>query len=62
MAEVELRTVGKTLGEVEAEALVDTFSATLSVVVAKTIGDTLTYVEPKAPVETLADTLADVKA
>ena len=46
----------------EAQALVDTLSVTLSEVVAKTIGDILTYVQPEAPMETLGDTLADVEA
>ena len=42
------------------QALVDTPSASLLVVVLNTIGDILTYMEPEALVETLADTLAAV--
>ena len=45
MAEVKAKTVGYTLGDVEAEALVDTLTDTLSEVVAKTIADALTCVE-----------------
>jgi len=55
------KAVGKTLGDVEAEALVDTFSDTLSKVVAKRIADTLTGVEAEAAVKTKGDTVAGVK-
>lgn len=37
MAEVEVKTVGYTLGDVEAKLLVDTLTDTVSEVVAKTI-------------------------
>ena len=60
MAEVEAKTVGYTLGDVEAEPLVDTLTDTLSEVVAKTIADALTCVEAKEPFKTEASTLAGV--
>ena len=44
-AEVQAKTAGKTLGDVEAEALVDRFSETLSEVVVKTIAVTLNLCE-----------------
>ena len=50
------------MSDVEAQALVDTLSATLSEVVCKTIRDKLTHVQPEAPIEKLTDTLADVEA
>ena len=50
-SDVETKTVGKTLSNVEVKALVDTPSDTLSQVVAKTIGDTQTCVEAKALVK-----------
>ena len=46
---MEAKTVGKTLGDVEAEALVGTFPDTRSEVVAKTNTETLTCVQAKAP-------------
>ena len=51
MADVETKTVGKILGNVQVEALADTSPDTLSQVVAKTIADTLTCVKAKAPVK-----------
>ena len=52
LAEVEAKTVGKTMGDVEAEALVDTLSEMPSKVVVKTTADTLTCVKANAPVKT----------
>ena len=46
----------KSQGDVEAEALVDTFPYALSEVVAKTIAHALTCVHAKAPVKTEGDT------
>ena len=42
---MEAKTVGKTLGDVEAQALVKTFPDTLSAVVGKTNANSLTCVE-----------------
>ena len=61
-AEVEGKTVGKTLGDVGAEALVDTLSETLSKVVGKTTADTLTCVKAGAPVKTGNNSVVGVKA
>ena len=61
-AKVETKTVGKTLVDVEAEALVDTLSETLSEVVGKIIADTLTCVKVEAPVKTGNNTVAGVEA
>lgn len=44
-AEVDAKTVGKTLGDVEAQALVDRLSETLSEAVVKTIAVTLNLCE-----------------
>ena len=49
LTELKAKTVGKTLADVEAEALVGTFPDTLSEVVAKTNAKTLTCVKAKAP-------------
>ena len=46
-AEVEAKTVGKTLGDLEAEALVDRLSETPSEVVVKTIAVTLNLCESR---------------
>ena len=61
-AEVEAKTVGKTLDDVEGEALVDALSDTLSEEVVKTTADTLTCVQAEAPVERGNNTVAGVKA
>ena len=61
-AKVETKTVGKTLVDVEAEALVDTLSETLSEVVGKLIADTLTCVKVEAPVKTGNKPVAGVEA
>lgn len=45
MAEMESKTFGKTMIDVEARALRDTLPDTLLEVVTKTIADTLTYVQ-----------------
>ena len=62
LAEVEAKTVGKALGDVEAEALLDTLSETPSKVVVKTTPDTLTCVKANAPVKTRNIDVAGVKA
>ena len=49
LTEFKAKTVGKTLRDVEAEALVGTFPDTLSKVVAKTNAESLICVEAKAP-------------
>ena len=62
LVKVELKTVAKTLEDVEVDLLVDTHPDKLSVVVAKTIADALTRAEVQAPVKPEADTLAGAKA
>lgn len=62
LAEVEARTVGKALGDVKAEALVDTLSETPFKVVVKTTPDTLTCVKANAPIKTGNIAVAGVKA
>ena len=52
LAEVEAKTVGKMLGDVEAESLVVKLPETLSEVMTKTIPKKLTCVKREAPVET----------
>ena len=49
LTEVDAKTVGKTLANEEAEALVGTFPDTLSEVVAKRNAETLTCVQAKTP-------------
>ena len=61
LAEVEAKTVGKTMGDVEAEALVDTLSEMPSKVVVKTTADTLTCVKANAPVNRGNIAVAGVK-
>ena len=51
ITDVETKTVGKILGNVQVEAPADTSPDTLSQVVAKTIANTLTCVKAKAPVK-----------
>ena len=51
-----LRQFGKTLGDVEAEALIDPLSDTLSEVVAKTIGNTMADVKAEALLDVVAET------
>ena len=60
MAEVQDKTVAKTLVELQAEALVNSRLDTLWKVVAKTKADTLSCVEAKAPVKTEGGTVAQV--
>lgn len=61
LAEVKAKTVGKTLGDVESEALVDTLSETPFKVEVKTTADTLTCVKANAPVKTGNFAVAGVK-
>ena len=61
MAEVKAKTVGKTLGDVEAEAWSALFPDTISEVVACTNADTLTCVKAKAPGKTKANTVAGLE-
>ena len=61
-AEVDAKTVGKTLDDVEGEALVVALSDTLSEEVVKTTADTLTCVKDEAPDKTRNNTVAEVKA
>ena len=56
------KTVSKTLGDVQAEVLIDTSPDLLSEVEAKIIADTLTCVEAASPVKTESDTHTGVKA
>ena len=51
VADLQTKTFGKILGNVEVEAPADTSPDTLLSVVAKTIADTLTCVEANAPVK-----------
>ena len=62
MAEVEDKTVGKTLVDLQAEAPVNTLLDTLWKVVAKAKADILSCVEAKAPVKTEGGTVAQVEA
>ena len=62
MAEVEDKTVAKTLVELQAEAPVNSLLDTLWKVVAKAKADTLSCVEAKAPVKTEGGTVAQVQA
>ena len=57
LAEVKAERAGKILRTVEARALFNTLTHTLSEVVAKTFADTLTCVESKVPVETEGDSV-----
>ena len=61
-AEVEAKTVGKTLDEVEGEALVDALSDTLSEEVVKKTADKLTCVKAELPDKTGNNTVVGVKA
>ena len=61
-AEVQGKTYGKTLDDVEAEALVDTLWEALSEEVVKRTADTLTCVKAEAPVKTGNIAVAGVKA
>ena len=58
---MKAKTVGKTLRDVDAEALVYTLAYTLSEGLANTTADTLTCVETEAPVKTEGDTVAGVE-
>ena len=58
---MEAETFSDTLGDVDAEALVDTLAETLADSDSDTLGDTLGDVEAEAMVNTLADKLAEVK-
>ena len=59
---MEVKTLGKTLGDVKAEALLDMKAATLLKVVAKAFEDTQTKLQTEVPVKKEADTLAVVQA
>lgn len=62
LADVEAKTVGKTMNNVEAEAVLDTPPDTKSEVVAKTIAYTLSCVQSEAPVKTENATVVAVEA
>ena len=62
MAEVEDKTVAKTLVDLQEEAPVNTLLDTLWKVVAKVKADTLSCVQAKAPVKTEGGTVAQVQA
>jgi len=57
LEEMEAERAGKILRTVQAKALYDRLTHTLSEVVAKTFADTLTCVESKVPVETEGDSV-----
>jgi len=61
LAGVEVETLGHTLGDAEAEALVDTLGVTLAKAKSETLHYTLGDVEHYALVDTLADLLAGVE-
>ena len=61
LGDVEAKKIGNQLGDVEAEAPVDTLLDTLSEVLAKIIADSQTCVEAEAPVKT-GDTVARLQA
>ena len=61
VANVEAMTVGKTLCNEQAEALVDTVPNTISELLAKKIADTLFCVKTKAPVRTEIPTFVPVR-
>lgn len=60
--EVYDKTVGKTLNNVQAKALVDTVSDTIFELVAKTIEDTLSCVEAKALVKRESGTFVPLRS
>ena len=53
---MSVKTIGKTLGDGEAKALIDTLSDTLSKVVAETLGNTMADVTAEALLNALAET------
>ena len=59
---MDAKTVGKAVGDVEAQALVKRFPDTLSEMVSKTTANSLTCVEDGKPDKKEADTLAREEA
>lgn len=62
LQEVDDKTVGKTLNNVQAKALVDTVADTILDLLAKTIDDTLSCVEAKALVKRESPTFVPLRA
>ena len=62
LPKAKAKTVGKTLGDVKVEALLNIKATTLLKVVAKAFEDTQTKLQTKLPVKTEANTLAVVQA
>ena len=61
-AEVEAKTSGDTLRDVEPKVLVETLANRIKKLKAEKIGETLTDLKATSPVLTLAPTLAEMKA
>ena len=59
---MEAETLGDTLSDVDAEALVDTLADSLIEVEVERLGDTLGDMDAEALVDTLADWLVEVEA